>query len=430
MKKLGIRNFAHLGKMSALALAVAISTVGGSAPNAHAAESCDPFDTSVKTRHGIGGYFMYTSLNTCVTQNQVQRSHMIGADTILTFGSTLKMSSRDALSSDATFKRFRIGEKYGYDYARSRAGNVKINRVFTYDNKNTYSSDSLKCGKKNGVYYEGYTDNNSKTIKGVFTWWLFPVDGSYSGCSSPSNTYDLVVSYSQSNRDADLLLVNTAKRYGMTTYLGLPKPQMDPHVKYVADTSYHHTLGAFTSRVLATWNQRFGKSSAFSGAYQTLETAAFSNAGIWENNLKTYAMQNRIVQYRLPKQKERVIISPYASLSSQSLTAVTSSYRKIVQTGGGTRIILMPQDGVGTGRVGLKRVQSFYAAAKKAGAAEFWANVEAFKPGGTMMKRAVTDKKTLDLQIVYGKQYAPKVMSYNWSYMEKSGLAKSLRGAK
>lgn len=183
-----------------------------------------------------------------------------------------------------------------------------------------------------------------------------------------------VVSYSPSNHDANSVLVSVAKRYGVTTYLGLPKPQMDAKVSYVADTSCAHMLSAFTSRVLATWNQRFGSSTAFSGVYQTLETAAFSNSTIWSNNLKIYALQNMIVQYRLPKSKERVIISPSASLRAQSLSAVTKSYAQIVQTGKGARIILMPQDGVGTGKVGLSRVREFYAAAKKAGAHEFWAN--------------------------------------------------------
>ena len=377
-------------------------------------------DTKVYKTYGISGYFMYTSSNGCYNRQQVERSHKMGANTLVTFGSTLKSVSSSALSS-GNFSTFRPGGQNGYNYIKQKSG-ARINRIFTYSDKLTFSSKSLACGsKRNGVH----TDSKGA----VFTWWLFPTDSAYSSCSSPSNTYDLVVAYSPTKSDGNTILISNAARYGMKVYLGLPKPQPNPKVTYVADTSYTHTLGSFATRVLATWNQRFGSANAFAGVYQTLETPTFSNKSIWQPNLTVYTILNKVTQYRLPKAKERVLISPYADFKLQPTSTILSSYREIVKTGGGAHIILMPQDGVGTGRVGISRVDTLYSQAKKAGAAEFWANVEAFKPGGGLGKRTNTNKATLDSQIAHAKKYASKTLSYNWNYMESSGIARQILGS-
>ena len=376
-------------------------------------------NTKVYTKYGISGYFMFTSSNGCFNRSQVERAHKMGADTIVTFGSTLKGSSAAMLASDNTFKNFKIKGQPGYNYIKNVSG-AKINRVFTYSDKLTYGKKALSCGsKRNGVQTVG---------ESVYTWWLFPTDSSYSSCSSPSNNYDLVVSYSASKTDGNLVMVSNASRYGMKVYLGLPKPQGDPKVPYRADSSYHHTLGSFATRMLSTWNERYGNVNAFAGVYQTLETPVFSNQSIWAPNLKVYSILNAVTTYQLPKAKERVLISPYANLNAQPSSRIQPSYSAIVKTANGARIILAPQDGVGTGAVGMNRVETFYAQSKKAGAPEFWANVEAFKPGGAVGNRPNTNKATLDAQIAKAKKYTPKVISYNWKYMESSGIVKQILG--
>lgn len=379
-------------------------------------------DTSVKTKYGINGFFMYTTANACISRSQIEKAHQIGANTVFTIGSTLKPTTRSAAESDATFSQFKVNGRSGFGYAIQRAGNVKVNRIFTYNNKETFASRAFNCGNKNGVTNIGYDGRNRSTIKGVFSWWLFPVDGSFSGCTSPTNTYDLVVAYSKSPYDANEMLVNTAQMYGMKAYLGTPKPQRDPKVGYVADISYLHTLGSFTTRVFVSWNQRYADNPAFSGAYQTLETSAYGNRNIWNPNLRVYAMQNQILTWHLPTAKERMVISPYVDLNFQTTAMVTSSFRDIVNTANGARVILMPQDGVGTGRVGLSRVSSMYAAAKQAGAKEFWANIEAFKPGGSVGIRPLTDKATLDRQIAAAHKYTPVVMSFDWNQFKSAGI--------
>lgn len=375
-------------------------------------------DKKVYSAYRIDGYFMFPTANGCANRSQVERAHKIGAKTIVTFGSTLKEGS---LSTDDDFKDVRIGGKNIYDHAKS-VSSAKINRVFTYKDKQTFSKNALSCGsKRNGVHTVG---------DAVYTWWLFPVDGAYSACSSRSNTYDLVVARSSSKIDANLMMVSNAATYGMKVYLGLPKPQVDPKITYRADSSYHHTLGAFATRMLATWNERFGSSNAFAGVYQTLETPVFSNESIWSTNLKVYSVLNQVTTYQLSKSKERVLISPYANLkTSQPLKAVGPAYRKIVQTGNGATIILAPQDGVGTGGVGLSLVDSFYSEARRgSGAHEFWANVEIFKPGGAVGKRPPTDKATLDKQVQKGWSSASNVIGYRWDYMEKTGIPRQLLG--
>lgn len=109
--------------------------------------------------------------------------------------------------------------------------------------------------------------------------------------------------------------------------------------------------------MLSTWNERYGNVNAFAGVYQTLETPVFSNQSIWAPNLKVYSILNAVTTYQLPKAKERVLISPYANLKAQPSSRIQPSYSAIVKTANGARIILAPQDGVGTGAVGMNRVE-------------------------------------------------------------------------
>jgi hypothetical protein len=250
------------------------------------------------------------------------------------------------------------------------------------------------------------------------------------------------------------VLLADAERFGMSVYLGLPKPAPDPATPYVADDSYTQTLGGFTSRVLAGWDARYGRLDAFAGAYQSLETAVFTDEASWAPNLRVYELQHRIVGFRLPRDKQRVVVSPYADLrrGAAPVSAARPSLQRIADTAAGVRMVLAPQDGGGTGRVGVYgeadrdrpvradlrgvvgdttygeayagSTATLYAEAARVRGATVWANVEAFRPPGTVGDRAPGDLATLDRQVALARPHVAKVIAYRWDdYLDGSGLA-------
>ncbi|MFI2103085.1 hypothetical protein ACH436_07320 [Isoptericola sp. NPDC019693] len=320
------------------------------APTCPGGVALDRPDRAVSTAYAVTGWFVLTSPDRCATRATVQGAHAIGADTLVTFGAPLVPASPADLrpgGDDDRFSGFTVDGEDGYDHAVARTGGGKVRHVYTYAAKATFDDATLFCPGRDG---------RSTTAQGTFTWWLLPVEGGYSECDSPSRRYDLVVASSPTT-DADTLLIDDAERFGVAVFLGLPKPAPDPRTPYVADGSYTQTLGGFTSRVLAGWDARHGQRSAFAGVYQSLETAVFTDEATWAPNLRVYELQHRIVGFRLPRDKQRVLVSPYADLrrGATPVSAVRPALQRIADTAAGTRMVLAPQDGGGTGRVGAFR---------------------------------------------------------------------------
>ncbi|MEL7976627.1 DUF4434 domain-containing protein [Isoptericola sp. F-RaC21] len=408
-------------------------------------------DRTVRAAYAVTGWFVLTTPDRCATRAKVQGAHAVGADTLVTFGTELSPASPADLrpgGDDERFAGFTVGGEDGYDHAVARTGGGAVRHVYTYAAKATFGDAALFCPGRDG---------RSTTPHGTYTWWLLPVEGGYSDCDSPSRTYDLVVAYSASTTDADAVLLADAERFGMSVYLGLPKPAPDPATPYVADDSYTQTLGGFTSRVLADRSARYGRQKAFAGVYQSLETGVFTDEATWAPNLRVYEMQHRIVGFRLPRDKQRVLVSPYADLrrGATPVAAVRPALQRIADTAAGTRMILAPQDGGGTGRVGvfapderdrpvradLRGVAgdatygaayagstvTLYAEAARVRGATVWANVEAFRPPGEVGDRAPTDLATLDRQVALARPHVQKVIGYRWDdYLDASGLADAI----
>jgi hypothetical protein len=281
------------------------------------------------------------------------------------------------------------------------------------------------------------------TPSGTFDWFLVPTDAGYSDCTSPSKTYDLIVSSSKSGKDANTTLIKEAELYNMQVYLGMPKT--DNH-----QTSYSHTFGSFTTRVLKSWQQQYGNSKAFAGVYQTEEIWLGKNPST--GSLKLYDIQHKIVTYQLASNKRTILVSPYASLyrsQGHTLPDIAAATKRIVATANGATMILAPQDGAGTGRVGLydpyesgyqvrKAVtdatgstaansalyigdtQAYIKTVAQAGGVMTWGNVEAFKPGGVVGNRPLSDRATLDKQVRRVAPVVSKVIAYRWNdYMSR-----------
>lgn len=402
------------------------------------AAPCRQADTKVNVRYPVSGYFTFTSADQCATRSILQSMHKIGADTAITFGSSLKPSSAATLRSDSTYKNFRQDGKNGYDIAKAATSGGKIAKVYTYSDKITFASSAHQCGGRDGVI---------KNSAGVFNWFLLPVDAGYSDCKSPSKTYDLVVTHSKSATDANTLMVNEAANYGMQVYLGLPK--VHNH-----DNSFSHTFGSFTTRVVKSWSQLYGGKSSFAGVYQTDEV--YLGHKLSKNTLKLYNIQHQIVGWHMKSSKQVVLVSPYTSLlksGGNSLAAVTSAAKQVAATKHKVKMIMLPQDGAGTGRVGLydpfqansqvrsveksalglrgtnaqnyvADTQGFMRAVKSGiGSMELWGNVEAFTPGGVVGKRPLSNRTTLDKQVRRVAPVVSKVVAYRWDYMTSAPRA-------
>lgn len=395
---------------------------------------CQTPNTQVYSQYPVSGYFMYTSTDQCQTRISLESMHKVGADTAVTFGSSLKQVTPTELRNDALYRNFAEGGRHGYDLAWYATGGGRIAKVFTYSDKILFGSKAHMCGDRDGTI---------TTTSGTFDWFLVPTDAGYSDCTSPSKTYDLIVSSSKSGKDANSTLIKEAELYNMQIYLGMPKT--DNH-----QTSYSHTFGSFTTRVLKSWQQLYGNSKAFAGVYQTEEIWLGKNPST--GSLKLYDIQHKIVTYQLASNKRTILVSPYASLyrsQGHTLSDIASATKRIVATSNGATMILAPQDGAGTGRVGLydpyesgyqvrKAItdatgnttansalyigdtQAFIRTVAQAGGVATWGNVEAFKPGGQPGNRPLSDRATLDKQIRRVAPVVSKVIAYRWNdYMTK-----------
>lgn len=378
-----------------------------------------------RSKYPVDGYFVYTSSNQCTGRNHMHEARQTGAKTSITFGSRILSSSKSSLAKDSVFKHFRIGGRTGYDHALRQTDGGKIRAVYTYSNKVSFSSNALKCGKRNGVQVVG-----SK----MFTWWLFPVGGSYSGCTSPTKTYNLVVAYNPSAKeDADYNMVANAEALGMQVYLGLPWSKADSKAPYLADGDkyYQHTYGAFATRFGLTWQQRYGKSKAFAGVYATQEMVIGGKASVWQPSLNIYKIQSQVMSYTLGSSKRTLLVSPYASVKQHPLSGAAASLRNIVKhakAGANVRVIIAPQDGVGTGQVPISQTTTLFKAAKQAGAWRTWANLEAFQSKRDSAGNRLPmpkDGKRFRQQVNNARSAkVDSIIVYSWNQARDSGVFK------
>lgn len=378
---------------------------------------------SNRSKYPVNGYFAFTTHDQCKDRKQLHEMRNTGAKNVVTFGSRLVGSSKKSLATNSNFRDFRIGGRTGYDHAARQTNGGKIRAVYTYSNKVSFSSNALKCGKRNGV----------QITKGkMYTWWLFPVYGSYSGCTDPKKTYDLVVAYNpNAKEDADYNMIANAELLGMKVYLGMPWSKADPSIPYVADRDkhYRHTYGSFATRLGLTWQQRYSKSKGFAGVYATQEMVIGGKPSIWQSSLDIYRVQSQVMSYTLDKSKRNYMISPYASVKQHPLSGAAASMRNMVnhgKAGSGVRVIMAPQDGVGTGQVPLSQTTALYQAAKKSGAWLTWANLEAFQAKrdskGNRLP-APRDGKRLAQQFANArKAKVDGYFLYHWNLTRDSGV--------
>jgi hypothetical protein len=244
-----------------------------------------------------------------------------------------------------------------------------------------------------------------------------------------------------------------AAAYGMTVFPGLPAAPQRDGKPWEPDLTHTDALNAFTRRVLADYRDRFGKSPAFGGVYQSFELAMRDRAQ-GDPVIALYAAQHAVVAATLPGKK--ILVSPYIDARRGRgfpPAQVPGGMADIAGTRAGAPMAIAVQDGRGTGKVPVHGVQegdarvaarlvpvvgdvrndegyygptSAYIAAAASGVpagVELWVNVEGFEPTPVdgecgrvdpLPFRGRTSKTRLDQQIMATGPHAGKIISYGW----------------
>lgn len=288
----------------------------------------------------IGGFFIYSSSSASVTNAMLDEIKATGADTVITFGSRLKPAGLISGRPDAEgFGECIISGMGCVDAAL--AGRA-VRGVFTYVEQSSWHPAGLICP----------LDKTFENAGKRYTVLLLPSTGS--GCDAPS--FDVVVSLDapDASKDRTALMLDAAAARGMGVFMGMPAPVMQTSGStWLPDSSYSDVLTGFTDRFLRN-TSGYTSNSALRGFYHHLEMP-LSTSDSWSPVLDVYRMQNASVAANRPGLA--TLVSPYMdarknSKSATKLDQVGTAAQKIAATSNGVHMIVAPQDGQGTGKVG------------------------------------------------------------------------------
>ena len=285
----------------------------------------------------IGGFFIYSSTSTQVTNQMLDGIKATGADTVITFGSRLRPVTVNNHTPQAT--GFTSCVENGKGCLSALYKKHKVNKVFTYEDKEPWSGRALVCSGERMVA----ADNGDK-----FTVLVL---GRKGNCSKAA---DLVVIKHPASGKATTELVKGAQKRGMKVILGLPAPIASSKHGWLPDMSYQDTLQRFTNRFLHRTKKDYGTPKTIAGFYHHTEMPLVVSDS-WKSVRTLYSMQNKSIKKHFPGKIG--LISPYIdarrnSVSPTPLKEVAAATRKLAKTANGVHIIIAPQDGQGTGKVG------------------------------------------------------------------------------
>ncbi|MGV9381007.1 DUF4434 domain-containing protein [Nonomuraea sp. NPDC003707] len=385
-------------------------------------EECQSRDTRVVAPYAVTGYWVIPRADPCVTRRMVEAVHAIGGDTLITFGP--RFSAReDPVFADCLVDGRPCAEVPG------------VRHVYTYVTSEEFGKGLLRCP---GL------DRRIESRGRIF--YRVSLAGS---CADPVQDLVLV------STDGDGLgnLMTEAAAYGMTVFPGLPAAPQQEGKPWEPDSAHTPALSAFTARVLADYRERFGRSAAFGGVYQSFELAV-RGRGPKDPIIELYAAQHAVVAAALPGKK--IVVSPYIDARRGRgfpPGQVEKGLADIAATRAGAPMAVAVQDGRGTGKVpvygvheeeahvtprlvpvvgDVSNARAYYgstrdyieaAARRVPSGVELWVNVEGFEPTPVdgecgrvdpLPLRGRTTKGRIDTQVMAAGTYAGKIISYGW----------------
>ncbi len=426
-------------------------------------DPCGTFETTTATPYSVTGYWLVPTADRCTWRRQLEAIHQVGGDTVVRLGFGLSPRSVDENGQIMDKEGQKVDSRYAVctengltceqaadkDLKAANPGN-RITWSYVYRTDEQFGPGIFRCPAM-----------EHKITVGSATFYriIAPEDGTDNATcdfSSKGGRYHLIL-VSAGERDSLTELLDLGDRFGIKVFPALPLAPRDPAEPTRANPRHIGTLTTLTRRVLQDYGDRFAGREALGGVYQPFELQIRA----WPEpskvpTLQVYAEQHRIVEQELPGKP--ILVSPYIDARrrvgyTSTPAQVAKGFKALAKTGVG---IIAPQDGRGTGKVGLfwpnwknKAVdnrlkpvvgESTYNTAYYGGTRDYyremslarqeladdgvgvqlWANVEAFEPSGSERcgsqgTRGRTDKPRLDTQVTLAGPYVSKIISYMWS---------------
>lgn len=281
----------------------------------------------------VGGFFVFTSSNPTAMRSTVEGIRSTGADTVITFGSRMRPASVTGNRPSAPGFDKCVVAGQGCLSVLGRP----LGRVFTYEDKGGWAPSAFSCPGDQTI-----TSDSGQ----LYSLIVLPVNGD---CY---NHPDVVVTLDfAGERNANRTMIETAAAHGMVTFVGLPAPVMRSDTGWLPDLSYARSLELFTERFVANY-ATYGP--GFGGFYHHVEMP-LKTSGSWSDVRNLYAMQNAAIARISPGRP--AMISPYIDArrsfaANTPLGDIAQATTMLAATSHGTPLIIAPQDGQGTGKVG------------------------------------------------------------------------------
>ncbi|GAB3769048.1 hypothetical protein [Microlunatus parietis] len=407
----------------------------------------------------VTGFFTYYESDPCRANRKLAAVRAAGGDTMITFGFRLQQRRTGPdgaiLAADGSPDPRFACTVDGLSCTRAAAGRIgagTLRRVLTYSGTERFGAAMLRCPHRDRSMVSG----------GIrFQLILLPV-GTDRGCRQSHDQYDLVLINTGAPDAVDpvTIMLRAAAAQGVSLFLGMPRPDMNPASPWLADVTYLDTVQAFTRRVFTDWRDRHTGLGSLGGLYQSVEMPLKGNPA-WDDQYALYGTQHALARAALPDLP--VLLSPYIDARPRMTSPVSGvplAITRMIESGHGAKIIIAPQDGRGTGKGGVffpdeadqpvpERLEpvvggpltyreaysdssaAYFRAAAETGRPfgadrfELWANVELMEPAplpgepacssGTARGLATADRVMKQVAVVGNT--VTKVIGFDWDQM-------------
>lgn len=403
----------------------------------------------------VSGYFAYDpGYNNW--PGTLQRIQQLGGNKIIQFGHQPERKGETEIKQDYDFRNFNISGMHCIDYIRYRLKrynqNNNIRYLYTFKSRENFSYYLYGSGLDSKIYVTVGAKTYSFWVLVFATTNPNQQPNFYSG-----GDFDLILIAGDS-RDSIVELLQQADQMGMEVYLGMPCALPDPTYPWEVWQEPKPLFWAFSRRIFLDYKSRHGNQSSFVGLYQSFEMPVQDSPQYppIPSVLNLYNEQHALVHTTLPGKK--ILVSPYwdarkGNPNGQQAYSIKGGFKKIAAT---HVDIIAPQDGRGTGKVGLfwpyqsseivpsvlwpivgyttygqayyADTREFYRVCREAVGelasqgifVNLWANVEAFEPSGSgpacQYPNPIwrTTKNRLDHALTFDGTYVSDQISFRW----------------
>ena len=215
--------------------------------------------------------------------------------------------------------------------------------------------------------------------------------------------------------DPQKRLVEAGKQTGARVFLGMPAPQQK---SYLPDLSYKGVVDNFVRKYVKNY-----RAVGATGYYHHIEMP-ISGGSVWNGTRGLYASHNKIIAREHPG--ATAIIAPYLesrkAKSGASPAQSAAGAKKLMRTAHGARLLIAPQDGLGTDTTALRADKSkrhvgttedHFKAMRSAVGNKLWATTEAMRPAGS--GRKPTSAHRVGQQLSAVRPYTQGSIGFMWN---------------